>query len=349
GMPTKLLGLSRSRLLTWSGKLRAATEPLRRRTSLDTDSIGAFVRARFGNEVHFRLVDPLIGSIYAADTDYFSLAAVPQVADLAHRSRSVLLAARHRGAPPIGPVFYAPSNGMTAMVDAGSAAIRSAGGSILTARPVGSIAPDGAGWRVDSDHADAVIMCCPAAVTARLIAPFAPEPAVALAAIPTADVALLTITVAASEWPERLLGRSGYLVPKPRQRLVTAVSFGSQKWAHWQVDGKVVLRISLGRDGLPVLHLDDDQLLAAAVADTSRQLGFQVRPIDVRISRFPGAFPQYRPHHADRVTAAEAMLPTGLELAGASFHGIGIPACVRSATGAAARVSEYFDRLAHLA
>ena len=71
---------------------------LRRRSDPAADSIGAYVRARFGDEVNERLVDPLIGSIYAADTDDFSLAAVPQLAELAVRSRSVLLSARRPAA-----------------------------------------------------------------------------------------------------------------------------------------------------------------------------------------------------------------------------------------------------------
>ena len=64
---------------------------------------------------------------------------------------------------------------------------------------------------------------------------------------------MVTVAVPSATWPERLHGLSGYLVPKPVQHLVTAVSFGSQKWQQWASDGQVVLRISLGRDGLPVL------------------------------------------------------------------------------------------------
>ena len=75
-----------------------------------------------------------------------------------------------------------------------------------------------------------------------------------------------SVTLAVPDWPERLRGRSGYLVPKPVQRLVTAASFGSQKWSHWQGDGEV-LRVSLGRDGLDVLDRSDDDLVAAAVAE----------------------------------------------------------------------------------
>ena len=112
GLPTELFALSRSRLLSPRGKLRAATEVLRRRSDPDADSIGKYVRSRFGDEVHERLVDPLVGSIYAADTDDFSLVAIPQLAELAVRSRSVLLAARHRAPAPSGPVFYTPTGGV---------------------------------------------------------------------------------------------------------------------------------------------------------------------------------------------------------------------------------------------
>jgi protoporphyrinogen/coproporphyrinogen III oxidase len=38
-------------------------------------------------------------------------------------------------------------------------------------------------------------------------------------------------------------------------------------------------------------------------------------------------------------------LPAGLALAGASYHGIGIPACVRSGTAAAGRVLTHLGTL----
>ncbi len=289
GMPTELEAMARTHLLSWPGKLRAAAEPLLPRTSLDADSLGAYVRARFGDEVHERLVDPLVGSIYAADTDRFSLAAVPQIAELAGRSRSVLLASRHRPAPPSGPVFYAPSGGVGELVETIAARARAAGAQLCCDSPVSELAADGARWRVDGISADAVVLACPASAAARLLG------TTPLETIPTADVALVTLTIDASTWPHRLTGRSGYLVPKPRQHLVTAASFGSQKWAHWQVPGKVVLRISLGRDGLPVLHLTDEELVAAALGDTSRHLAVDLQPADVRVSRFPERVPPVPP------------------------------------------------------
>ncbi len=338
GMPTDVLALAKSRLLSTGGKVRAATEPFRRRTSLDADSLGGYVRSRFGDEVQVRLVDPLVGSIYAADTDHFSLAAVPQIAELAARSRSVLMAARHRPPAPSGPIFYAPDQGMGAFVDAVAAAAGAAGATMQLGTVVARIERDGTGWRVDDVSVDAVVLACPARAAAELLRAEAGEAASTIASIPTAEVALVTLAVPADDWPERLAGMSGYLVPKPQQRLVTAASFGSQKWAHWQLPGQVLLRISLGRDGLPVLHLDDEQILRAAIDDTGHHLGIDLQPAAVRISRWADAFPQYRPHHADLVARAEHALPPGLALAGASYHGIGIPACVRSGQQAATAV-----------
>ncbi|MGB7880806.1 MAG: protoporphyrinogen oxidase, partial [Ilumatobacteraceae bacterium] len=98
GVPGRLRPLATTKLLTWRGKARAALEPLLPRTSTEADSIGAFVRARFGDEVHEYLVDSLVGSIYATDTDRFSLAEVPQLAALAAGNRSLLLAARRQRA-----------------------------------------------------------------------------------------------------------------------------------------------------------------------------------------------------------------------------------------------------------
>ena len=344
GLPTEVLALARSSLLSWGGKLRAATEPFRRRTSIAPDSLGSFVRARFGDQVHLRLVDPLVGSIYAADTDRFSLVAVPQIAELASSSRSVLLAGRKakarantKTAGTADPIFYTPVGGMGMLTTATAEAIALAGGDVRHNAPVTELAVDDGAWRVDGERFDSVVLACPAAATVDLLSRVAPDSARTLGKIPTADVALVSLAVPSAGWPTRLAGLSGYLVPKPKQQLVTAASFGSQKWPQWHLDDAVLLRVSLGRDGLPVLQLTDEQLIAAAIDEVSGHLGISLQPSHVRISRWPAAFPQYRPHHAALVATATRTLPAGLALAGASYHGIGIPACIKSGIDAAAR------------
>jgi oxygen-dependent protoporphyrinogen oxidase len=179
-------------------------------------------------------------------------------------------------------------------------------------------------------------------VTADLVSGpgFGDEATGLLASAERADVAMVLLHVPAGEWPEALCGRSGYLVPKSVQRSVTAVSFGSQKWAHWRPPaGGELLRVSLGRDGAPVLHLDDDEIVERTLADLTMQLGVTFSPIETRVARWPGAFAQYRPHHRRWVESVRAALPPRVEIAGAGYDGIGVPACVRSGRAAARRAS----------
>jgi oxygen-dependent protoporphyrinogen oxidase len=360
GLPGKILPLATTRLLSWRGKARAALEPVLPRTSTEPDSIGRFVRARFGNEVHERLVDSLVGSIYATDTDRFSLAEVPQLAALADDNRSVLLAARRQRRSQAGtataassPIFAAPRGGIGSFVRAIADAVVASGGAIRTGCSIARVdaAPDGrwtlsAAAGTDSAMApddltfDAVVFATPAASTAAVLTATAPAAATLLRQAETVDVIMVTLHVRGDQWPDRLRGLSGYLVPKPDQRWVTAASFASQKWGHWRPPaGGEILRVSIGRDGMAVMHLDDDEVLRVVLDDLDHHLGVRFEPEEVRITRWPSAFAQYRPHHAAWVDTVEAALPSGLFVTGAGFRGIGIPACVRAGEAVAARAS----------
>lgn len=353
GVPTDLVKLARSDLLTWPGKFRAALEPILPATGVGADSVGLLIRKRFGKQVHERLVDPLIGSIYAADTDRFSLAAVPQLFDLADNNRSLLLGARRSrrraaaSTTPVGPIFGTPRGGMTALTDALSQSLRSSGVTVTTGSTVGALEPSGGGWLVNGTFADAVVLATPARTTAPLLADISPDAAGVLSKFDHSGVIMLTIALRGDDWPEQYRLQSGYLVPKPVQKMVTATSFASSKWAHWQPrtpDGGVILRISLGRDGHDVTDRPDDTLISAALDEVGQHLGMSLQPTEIRLGRWPAAFPQYRPGHAKRVQGIEASLAkdaAGVFVCGASYGGMGIPACVNQANSIAQLVANH--------
>jgi oxygen-dependent protoporphyrinogen oxidase len=356
GVPAKARAFARSTLFSPFGKVRAAVEPLLPRTT-DNDSIGHYVRRRFGREVHERLVDPLVGSIYAADTDSFSMEAVPQLSALT-TERSMLLAAGRaraaaaKNAQPGAPIFGTPLRGMGALIETLSQRVTALGASIILNARVHSVTKSGHHYIVHTDsndyEADAVVVASPARHSAPFIRDLDTHAGQLLADWTHASVVLVTLAIPATQWPTHLTG-SGYLVPKPDQRWVTAASFGSNKWAHWRpADGSMIVRVSLGRDGLDVMHFDDDKLVNLALADMKLHLGVDLQPTEVRISRWAESFPQYRPHHFARLAEVEQSLGSrapGILFAGASYRGIGIPACVQQARTASAATHKYLSTM----
>ncbi len=351
GVPSGISKLATSDLLSWGGKARAALEPLLPATGVASDNIGLIARKRFGRQVQQRLIDPLVGSIYAADTDRLSLAAVPQIEALAAR-RSWLLAARSTRAAAAasahgGPIFAAPINGMGSLISALALAITAAGGTILAANPATSLEADGGRWRVNDQVFDSVISAAPARQVAALVQAVSADAGKILARSEHAGVVMVTMTLPRDTWPEEFLQRSGYLVTKPAQRWVTAASFASSKWAHWN-RGPILLRVSLGREGNDVTERSDESLMAAVIDEVGMHTGIAVEPIESRIGRWPAAFPQYRPGHRQRVATIEASLrrdAAGIFTAGASFNGVGIPACIADANKSAAAVCAFLNTL----
>jgi len=361
GVPTGVMSLARSDLLTWRGKIRAGLEPILPSSGDHKDSIGNLIRQRFGKQVQQLLVDPLVGSIYATDTNNFSLAMVPQLAALA-TGRSVLLTARKqmKNAPKsTAPIFETPRSGLATLTQTLNDAIVVFNGRILTSTAVQSISRAGKGYVVDiagatssSLHADCIIVASPARASASLLKSLSEDVATLMSSAEHSSVVMATIKTVETDLP-KLAGLSGYLVAKPDQDRVTAVSFGSNKWAHWKPsDGSMILRISLGRDGAPTHDLihewDDEKIVRQVIDEVGRHTQTSITPDSFRVTRWPEAFPQYRPGHMKYVEAAESSLrrnAPGVFLAGASWRGIGIPACVAQAEKTAQSTAEFLSHL----
>ncbi|MFF6888359.1 protoporphyrinogen oxidase [Streptomyces sp. NPDC012421] len=328
----------------------------------DDTAIGAYVAERMGREVVDRLVEPLLGGVYAGDAYRISMkAAVPALFEAARRHPTLTAAVRAvqaaGAAVPAdaagaatglgGAAFAGLSGGIGTLPGAVADAVRAAGGTILTDAPATALLRDGTGWRVVTPErtldADAVVLAAPAPVAARLLGGPAPEAAALLGEIAYASMALVTLAFRRADLPA--LPGSGFLVPPVDGHTIKASTFSSQKW-RWVGEAApelFVLRTSVGRHGEDTwLHRDDEDLVAASLKDLGAAAGLAARPVATTVTRWTDGLPQYPVGHLDRVArvrAALAALP-GLRLAGAAYDGVGIPACVASAHRAADAVAD---------
>jgi oxygen-dependent protoporphyrinogen oxidase len=371
GVPTGLGALSRSGLLSGAGLARVALDLVRGPTPRGADvSVADYIGARFGRDLVDRLVEPLLGGVYAGRTEELSFdATMPAVAAAARTHRSLMAAARAvREAAPAdpGPVFTTLPGGLGTLPGVLADLVETAGSRVRTGATVrelcrlpaaadGRPAAAGDGWRltIGSAHdpeyldVDAVIIAVPGSAAARLLAAEAPAAARELDRIDYASMAIVTLAYASTAFPRPPRG-SGYLVPAVEGREVKAVTFSTVKWPHLveRRPGTVIVRCSIGRFGDEhLLQRSDEDLKAMAMAELAGTCGAGELPIDHRVTRWGGGLPQYTVGHADRVARIRSAVAgiAGLAVAGAAYDGLGIPACIATARSAASRVLDHLN------
>lgn len=351
GVPFDLESLAASGVLTPEGLARAAAETDAGDVPGDVPgdvSVGDLVACRLGDEIVERLVEPLLGGVYAGHARHISAAAaVPQLLAMARRGSLLEQAAALPAST--APAFAALPGGMGRL----PGLVREGGGfEVRTSATVRALRRTTSGWTLtvgptthpETVESAAVVLATPAAPAARLLAADVADAAGELAAIGAASVAVVSLAFRTEDLPAALFARSGFLVPPVEQRTIKASTFSFAKWA-WVRDldpDVVVLRTSLGRHGEEAtLQAADDALVRVSLADLAAMAGITARPIDTHVQRWGGALPQYAVGHLDRVARIRAAVDRqpGLAVCGAAYDGVGIPAVIGSARRAVASLT----------
>lgn len=336
----------------------------------DDISVGDLVADRVGPAVVDRLVEPLLGGVYAGHARLLSArAALPQLLAAVRDGGSITDAVDRMLPAPAGgtqsqgtaPVFATVRGGLHRLPEALAQRLTEQGADVRTgtlARELRAL-PDGryevvTGPRPDPTtyRADRVVLALPPAPTARLLGDLSPAAAQLLRDVETASMAVITLALPTAELGE--LTGSGFLVPPVEGLRIKAATFSATKWAWVRELGRgsgpggedlTFLRASIGRhrEESTLQHPDGD-LVEAARADLAGVLGRALpAPVDAHVQRWGGGLPQYAVGHVERieqVRAAVELLP-GLAVCGAAYDGVGIPACIASAGRAVTRLTAY--------
>lgn len=347
GVPGDVAALRRTGVLSDAAVSIVDSEQSRPplRPLLDDVAVGPLVRNRLGAEVVDRLVEPLLGGVYAGRADQLSLrATMPALADHLREGGSLVRAAAAvstDAAVTGGPVFASLAGGLGRLPIALAASGRFAVRTGVTVRAVSRTASGfalecGPVPRPELVETDAVVVATPPSKAARLLRDVAPAAGAELSTVDTASVAIVTF---AYEDVAPAAG-SGLLVGAREGYRVKAVTLSSQKWPISR-DGLTVLRASIGRVGETAdLQRDDADLIAMVRHELPALIGVDAVPVDALVTRWGGGLPQYAVGHLEivaRIRAAVAAVP-GLAVCGATYDGVGIPACIASARRAAERV-----------
>ena len=347
GIPTRVGPFVRTGLFSWAGKMRMAAEMFVPASADGADeSIGAFMRRRFGEEAVTYLAEPLLAGIHAGDVDRLSIRALfPRFVETERNHGSLLRAfRRQRTSPSPDGVFRSFPGGLSELVTAITQALPAA--SIRLTAAVQRVSRD-RGWTVETADgtrysARALVITSPAYVTADLVRGVDAELARLCGEIPYASSGTVALAFPRAAVAHPLTG-SGFVVPRVERTGIMAASWLSSKWPHRAPDDRVLMRAFVGGGRDPqALQKSDDELVDVALAALRPILGITGEPTLTRVYRFERKSAQHEVGHLDRMAAIDRRLAThpGLYVTGSGFRGVGIPDCVADARATARKVSE---------
>lgn len=353
-LPTGPAAFLRSGLLSGRAKARLAWEPFASKRPPGDETIHAFAARRIGREAADVLIDSMVSGIFAGDARQLSLrACFPKMwqmeTDHGGLFRALFAMRKKKKA---GDGLGAPAGRLTSfrggMEDLIRGVAASLGSMVRTnARVVavrgrytldteGRDGPEGT-RRIE---ADAVVLAGSSHESAELVAGLDPGLAAALREIPATPLAVVCLGYEQRSLPWPLDG-FGFLIPRGEGPRILGALWDSSIYPGRAPGGRALIRVMIGGARDPeAVHLSEQALIAIVRSDLVTTMGLTAAPAFVQIFRHPGGIPQYTIGHLDRLAKIEARLSVhpGLFVAGNSYGGVAINACIAAAGPLADRV-----------
>jgi oxygen-dependent protoporphyrinogen oxidase len=354
-LPMSPAELLTTRLFSNSAKLAIFGEPLIEPSDSTIDeSVAAFVRRRFNQEVLDYLANPLVAGTFAGDPEQLSLRhALPQLHALERSEGSLIkafvhkLKARRANAGDGGGegALVSFRDGLQELVDALS---RQLSPEIRLRSPVTQLRQSSNGWTVGAafqtpELYDAVIHAAPAHSLDDIDLDLTgSERLSTLSSIVHPPVAVLALGFRREDVSHPLDG-FGFLSPEIERRRVLGVVFSSSLFPERAPEGSVMLTAFVGGARDPDFAQIDSQTLTARVLDDLRLLlGLKGEPTFRAVQVWPRAIPQYTLGYGrfkDIADEIERRNP-GLVLAGTYRDGVSLGDAIRSGERGALRAME---------
>lgn len=358
-LPNDLEAVMDSPLLDFKARQRFAAERnIPASAGNDDESLESFAVRRFGQSAFDNLIQPLVGGIYTADPKKLSMrSTLSRFLELERQHGSLISAAESRKKKALEVeasgarygLFRAPQNGIGQLVDWLKSALTQV--ECRTGSQVGSLSSSDDGWILelktddvtDPLRVDGCVLAIPARVSGQLLSATDQTLGRQLSQIEAASSAVVVLGVDESQI--QAFDGFGIIVPSILNRQIIATSFSSNKFSNRAPTGKVLIRCFIGGAlQANLVELDDHQLVAIASKELARTVRLTGKPELSRVIRWRNCMPQYHLGHLDLVARIESLVAqhTGIEVAGNSYRGVGIPACVQSGFDAIDRLANQF-------
>ena len=364
-MPENGPAFLKSKLISWPGKFRLATElVIPKRQSESDETLAEFGRRRLGAEALDKLISPMVSGIFAGDPETMSLkSCFPRIHELEQQHGGLIkamlkLAKKKRAevkagkavASAAGPggVLTSFSGGIQELTDGVVAALS---GQVLTDHGVVRIEQKQDGFTLHLENGrpldvDLVVTAAPAYAVANMLDELNNKSSAILRQTLYATMNVICFGYQREQIDFDLNG-FGYLIPKAEGCETLGTLWDSSIFSNRAPEGMVLLRSMMGgAANSAAIDFSEDEVKARTMNDLKQIMGITSEPEFMKIFRHRHAIPQYTRGHAQRLLELEDSLQGSpdLILTGNAFYGVGLNDCVHAANQAATKVMNRLEK-----
>lgn len=341
GIPMDEEALFSSTLISEQGKQEALKDFETKNEHFTRDSsIGEFLESFLGKELVEKQIAPVLSGVYSGKLHDLTLAStLPYLVDYKNEYGSIIKglgANRTKFQGAANKKFLSFDDGMAVLIERLEETLTDA--AIMKGEGVAAVQKNGETVTLsleggDSVDADYVIMTTPHHLTQQVLNLPELEPEFSRLHNSSLISIYLGFDIPDAELPAN---GTGFIVSDNTDLRCNACTWTSRKWQHTSKDSRLLVRLfyKSSNPGFDELKgMTEQQLAAVAMDDIRKSLKLEAEPKSVEVTGWNGNMPNYNMHHKAAVEGLERKLAEQLpnvRLAGASYYGVGIGACIQN-------------------
>ncbi len=339
GIPTSVESLFSSTLISEKGKQEAMLDFEKTENNFTIDSsVGSFLEHFLGKEIVEKQISPILSGVYSGKLETLTMAStLPYLLDYKNKYGSIIkgFSENKKTFQSAGnKKFISFKNGLSTLID--RLEERSGNARVLKGVRITHIEKTGDAYELSFDNdeniqADFVVLSTPHDAAQRMLN--APELDLDFNELTHSSLTSVYIGFDISD--DRLpADGTGFIVTEGSDLMCDACTWTSRKWAHTSQHHRLLVRLFYKSSNLnyeALKQLNEEELTKAALSDIQKSLGITEKPHSVNVTRWTDLMPNYHLKHSQAVSSLSqkmADLFPNVLLAGCSYYGVGIGACI---------------------
>lgn len=341
GIPTSEESLESSTLVTDEGKEEALKDfDLPNESFTKDSSIGSFLEHFLGKELVEKQIAPVLSGVYSGDLDKLTLAStLPYLVDYKDEYGSIikgLEANKEKFQGASNKKFISFKNGLSALIDRLEKELSDA--TILKGVHTTKIEKNDGRFEVsfsnhESIEADFVILTTPHNVAQSILQ----NEELDVDFNKLKNSSLISIYLGFDIPDEQLPAEgTGFIVSENSDVKCNACTWTSRKWKHTSENSKLLVRMfykSTNPAFEEMKHMSEEELVQVALQDIEKSLKLNGEPQVVEVTKWNDLMPNYHLEHGKAIQSLSEKMAVEMPnvvLAGCSYFGVGIGACIQN-------------------